>query len=380
MIDTASAFFLSTPWAQSIFGLVILIATACLANLFVRKLVLRVLGRLLAFTEIGQDEDLRKHNFVARLAHVIPAAVIMYGIAGIPALPSSVVKVVQNVSTAYIILTLVLAASTVIDAVNAVYARKGLAAVRPIKGYLTVVKIAFFVVAGVMTIAVIVDRSPVILLSGLGAMAAVLILVFQDTLLSFVASLQISSTQMIKVGDWVQVPKLDVDGIVDDIALYHITIRNFDMTVTTLPLRRFVGESFTNWRGMYEAGARRIKRSVFIDQTTVKFVEAAWLRKAKSDTVIGPFIRDYGVVSPTATNLGLMRDYLVWHLKSDDRVDAEQRLMVRTTAPTPTGIPLEVYCFSKETEGVAYDRLQSALMDHILAVMGRFGVEVFQAR
>lgn len=380
MIDAATNFYSATPFAQAVLGLMMLAVAAALANLFVKRLVLRALGKLLALTEIGQDQDLRKHNFVARLAHAVPAAVVMYGISAVPALPASAVKVAQNVSTAFIILTLVLAASTVIDAVNAVYTRRGLVAVRPIKGYLTVVKIAFFVVAGVMTIAVMVDRSPVILLSGLGAMAAVLILVFQDTLLSFVASLQISSSQMIKVGDWVQVPKLDVDGVVVDIALYHITVQNFDMTMTTVPLRRFIGESFKNWRGMFEAGARRVKRSVYIDQSTVKFVEAAWLKKSKADSVIGGYLSQRGDITATDTNLGLFRDYLVWHLGKHPGVDIAQRLMVRTTDPTPTGIPLEIYCFSRETEGVAYDRFQSAVFDHALAVMGKFGIAVFQAR
>lgn len=380
MLGSIQSFFTSTPWAQSLGGMLLIVAGAALANLFMRRLVLRVLGKLLALTELGQDQDLRKHNFVARLAHAVPAAVLMYGIEAVPSLPASIVKVVQNVATAYIILTLVLAASTVLDAVNAVYTRKGLAAVRPIKGYLQVIKIAGFIVAVVLTIAALVDRSPVILLSGLGAMAAVLILVFQDTLLSFVASVQISSSQMIRVGDWVQIPKLDVDGTVIDIALYHITVRNWDMTLTTIPVRKFIGEPFKNWRGMFETGSRRIKRSIYLDQTSVKFVEATWLRKSKSDPIIGKFLSSVGAVAQTTTNSALFREYLEWHLRSDPNVDETMRLMIRTTDPTPTGIPLEIYCFSRATEGVPYEKLQSGIFDHALAVMPRFGLSVFQAR
>ncbi|MCZ7862765.1 mechanosensitive ion channel family protein [Agrobacterium salinitolerans] len=380
MFGSIQSFFTSTPWAQSLGGMLLIVAGAALANLFMRRLVLRVLGKLLALTELGQDQDLRKHNFVARLAHAVPAAVLMYGIEAVPSLPASIVKVVQNVATAYIILTLVLAASTVLDAVNAVYTRKGLAAVRPIKGYLQVIKIAGFIVAVVLTIAALVDRSPVILLSGLGAMAAVLILVFQDTLLSFVASVQISSSQMIRVGDWVQIPKLDVDGTVIDIALYHITVRNWDMTLTTIPVRKFIGEPFKNWRGMFETGSRRIKRSIYLDQTSVKFVEATWLRKSKSDPIIGKFLSSVGAVAQTTTNSALFREYLEWHLRSDPNVDETMRLMIRTTDPTPTGIPLEIYCFSRATEGVPYEKLQSGIFDHALAVMPRFGLSVFQAR
>lgn len=380
MLNTIQSFFASTPWAQSVCGLLLLFVGAALANLFMRRLVLRVLGKLLALTELGQDQDLRKHNFVARLAHAVPAAVVMYGIEAVPSLPSSIVKVIQNVATAYIILTLVLAVSTVLDAINAVYTRKGLATVRPIKGYLQVLKIAIFIIAGVLTIAALVDRSPVILLSGLGAMAAVLILVFQDTLLSFVASVQISSSQMIRVGDWVQVPKLDVDGTVIDIALYHITVRNWDMTLTTIPVRKFIGEPFKNWRGMFETGSRRIKRSIFLDQTSVKFVDSTWLRKSKSDPIIGKFLSSLDQVSATSTNSALFREYLEWHLRADPNVDDTMRLMIRTTDPTPTGIPLEIYCFSRETEGLPYEKLQSGIFDHALAVMPRFGLSVFQAR
>jgi miniconductance mechanosensitive channel len=380
MLGSLQSFFASTPWAQSVAGLALLFSCAAIVHLFMRRLVLRVLGKLLALTELGQDQDLRRHNFVARLAHAVPAAVVMYGVEAVPALPPSIVKVVQNVATAYIILTLVLAASTILDAVNAVYTRKGLAVVRPIKGYLQVIKIAGFIVAAVLTIAALVDRSPVILLSGLGAMAAVLILVFQDTLLSFVASVQISSSQMIRVGDWVQVPKLDVDGTVIDIALYHITVRNWDMTLTTIPVRKFIGEPFKNWRGMFETGSRRIKRSLYLDQTSVKFVDAAWVRESKSDAIIGPFLKSIGLVAPTTTNSALFRDYLEWHLRRDPNVDDTMRLMLRTTDPTPTGIPLEIYCFSRETEGLPYERLQSGIFDHALAVMPRFGLSVFQAR
>jgi miniconductance mechanosensitive channel len=211
-------------------------------------------------------------------------------------------------------------------------------------------------------------------------MAAVLILVFQDTLLSFVASVQISSSQMIRVGDWVQVPKLDVDGTVIDIALYHITVRNWDMTLTTIPVRKFIGEPFKNWRGMFETGSRRIKRSLYLDQTSVKFVDAAWVRESKSDAIIGPFLKSIGLVAPTTTNSALFRDYLEWHLRRDPNVDDTMRLMLRTTDPTPTGIPLEIYCFSRETEGLPYERLQSGIFDHALAVMPRFGLSVFQAR
>lgn len=370
----------ANPLLQALAGLSLVALAAIASNLVVRLLVLRGLGRIVSLTGLGRDEDLRRHNFAARLTHAVPAAVVLYGTPEVPHLALSAVKVIQNVATAYIILTLVLAVSSAVDAFNAVYTRKGLAVLRPIKGYLQVFKIAVFIVAGVICLGILLDRSPVILLSGLGAMAAVLILVFQDTLLSFVASVQISSSQMVKVGDWVQVPKLDVDGTVTDIALYHITVRNWDMSVTTVPIRKFIGEPMKNWRGMFETGARRIKRSVFIDQSTVRFMDAASLRRMRSDPHVGPFLRGSGEAADTATNAGLLRRYLEWHLRANPAIDSGMRLMIRTTDPTPSGIPLEIYCFSRETEGLAYERVQSDIFDHALAVMPRFGLAVFQSR
>jgi miniconductance mechanosensitive channel len=370
--------FIFDPFLISLLSLAGLVFVALLSNFLMRKVVLRLLDRLISFTDFAAD--LRKHNFVARLVHAVPGWIIIQGLPLIPNLPIELVRPVSNVAVAYVILTLVLAASTVIDAVNSIYTKKGFAATKPIKGYLTALKIVIFVVAALLGIAALIDKSPLILFSGLGAMAAILILVFQDTLLSFVASLQISSSQMIKVGDWVQVPKLDIDGVVVDIALYHITVRNWDMTVTTVPLRKFVGEPFKNWRGMHEAGVRRVKRSVMIDQETVYFLNSSLIRKMRADAVIGQFVKTMEEDGTIETNLALLRGYMIRYLTKHPGVDLNQRLMVRTTEPTTSGIPLEIYCFTKTTDGDPYEKFQSELFDHILAVLPKFGLKVFQAR
>lgn len=371
------SFLTENPAYQATLGIVALLAAAYISNLIVRKIVLRTLGHLVALTDLGQDRDLKQHNFVSRLAHAVPAMVVLYGVDMVPALPASIVKVIHNVSTAFIILTLVLAASTVLDAVNAVYTRKGLAAYRPIKGYLTVTKIALGIVSFIFCLAVMIDRSPVILLSGLGAMAAVLILVFQDTLLSFVASIQISSSQMIRVGDWVESPKLEVDGIVSDIALYHITVRNRDLTLTTIPIRKFIGEPFKNWRGMQESGARRIKRAIHVDQAAFAFATKDTLKTLTADPITKAFATGR-TLAPGETNAGLFRAYLEWYLAASPAVDKGREVVVKTLAPESSAIPLELMCFVTETEGTAFERIQSGIFDHALSVMSKFGLTVKQ--
>jgi miniconductance mechanosensitive channel len=381
MISKIAAFLEVTPWAQATAGILLLGLAALAANMAVRRVLLRLLEKLLSLTDYGQDEELKRHNVISRVAHALPAAVVMYGIRAVPSLPASAVSVISNVASAYIILTFALALSTVYDAVNTVYARQAAATSRPIKGYLQILKIATFIVAGVLCLATLVDRSPLILLSGVGAMAAVLILVFQDTLLSFVATAQITSSQMLRVGDWVQIQKLEVDGTVIDIALHHITIRNWDMTLTTIPVRKFVSEPFKNWRGMLETGSRRIKRPLYLDQTTVRFLDNHGLAKLAKDPVLKSFMAETAVtLAKGLTNAGLFRLYLEWFLRADQRLDTEMRLMIRMMEPTPTGIPLEIYCFSRETEGMAYESLQSDIFEHALAVMSHFGLSVFQAR
>src|SRR5690606_32016557 len=179
---------------------------------------------------------------------------------------------IRNVANAFIIVALALALAAVLNIADTVYHRRPEARLRPIRGYVQVAKIAVYAVAAILVIATLIDRSPLILLSGLGAMAAVLILVFQDTLLSLVAGIQISSTDMVRVGDWIEMPAMNADGDVIEIALHTVRVQNFDKTITTIPIRRLVTDSFRNWRGMQESGGRRIKRPIFIDQTSIRFL------------------------------------------------------------------------------------------------------------
>ena len=267
---------------------------------------------------------------------------------------------------------------------------------RPIKGYLQLLKIIAVVVAGLLIVAVLIDRSPLILLSGLGAMTAVLMLVFKDTILSLVASVQLSSQDLLRVGDWIEMPQLGADGDVIDIALHTVKVQNWDRTITTIPTWRLINESYRNWRGMSDSGGRRIKRALYLDQTSVRFLSADERDRLRRIALIDDYLdrkrqeleawntkllaeRKDPVNTRRVTNLGTFRAYVSAYLAAHPGVNQGMIQMVRQLQPGPTGIPLEVYCFTATTEWVPYEGIQSDIFDHLLAVMPEFGLRVFQS-
>ena len=269
------------------------------------------------------------------------------------------------------------------------------AAQRPIKGYVQVVKIVIYALAVILMIATLIDRSPLILLSGLGAMAAVLMLIFQDTLLSLVASVQLSSNDMVRVGDWIQMPQIGVDGGVVDIALHTVKVQNWDKTITNIPTKRLISDSFRNWRGMTESGGRRIKRSVYLDQQSIRFLTDAEAQALSRFDVLKDYLAakeaelaewnarapgtDRDVVNRRrVTNVGIFRMYVERYLRRQPGIHQGMTLMVRQLDPTSDGLPMEIYCFTNTTEWVAYEGIQSDIFDHLLAILPEFGLRVFQ--
>ncbi|OEC41129.1 mechanosensitive ion channel protein MscS [Pseudomonas sp. 1D4] len=366
----------------------VLLLLAWLSNWIVRRILLKGLLRLVG----GQIQD---QGLIKRLANVVPALVLTAGVKLVPGLPAALVTVVTNVCAAFIILTLALAISALLDIVNSLYNRRPDAHLRPIKGYLQVLKIAVFAIAAILMVASLIDRSPLILLSGLGAMAAVLMLIFQDTLLSLVASVQITSNDIIRVGDWVEMPQLNADGDVIDIALHTVKVQNWDKTITTIPTKRFITDSFKNWRGMQESGGRRIKRSLYLDQNSVHFLSAdeqtslrrfrlldSYLKAKESELLSWNAQLDESVRLPVnsrqLTNIGTFRAYVEQYLRHHPDIRQDMTLLVRQMAPTADGLPLELYCFTSTTAWARYEAIQSDIFDHLLAILPEFGLRVFQ--
>src|SRR5699024_1128594 len=226
----------------------------------------------------------------SRLANIIPALVITGGILTVPHLSETTVHIVQNVSRAFITLAIAVAAGHIFDYANVLYLRRPGAHNKSIKGYLQLGKLIIYLIAVVLVISILIDRNPLILLSGLGAMAAVLMLIFQDTILSLVASVQISSNNSERVGDWLEMPQMNADGDVIDIALHTVTVQNFDKTLTVFPTKNLVSQSFKNWRGMVESGGRRIKRSLLIDQNSVRFLTNEEVERLRGFTMLNEYL------------------------------------------------------------------------------------------
>ncbi|WAG80139.1 mechanosensitive ion channel family protein [Metapseudomonas furukawaii] len=365
----------------------VLLFLAWLSNWIVRRILLRGLFRLTG----AQIQD---HGLIKRLANVVPALVLAFGVKVVPNLPGALVEVITNVCAAFIILTIALALSAALNIVNSLYQRRKDAHLRPIKGYIQVLKIAIFAIATILMIASLIDRSPLILLSGLGAMAAVL-LIFQDTLLSLVASVQITSNDIIRVGDWVEMPQLNADGDVIDIALHTVKVQNWDKTITTIPTKRFITDSFKNWRGMQESGGRRIKRSLYLDQNSVRFLDRDEITRLHGVRLLDGYLKAkesellswnsqlaephrLPINSRQLTNLGTFRAYVEHYLRENPDIRKDMTLLVRQMAPTADGLPLELYCFTNTTAWARYEAIQSDIFDHLLAILPEFGLRVFQ--
>jgi miniconductance mechanosensitive channel len=383
------------PDLYTLLSAALLLVAALLANYLVRRILVRGIYRALRASVLGEDRALMDSRVIARLANIVPAFIVYAGAGLVPALPDPVVQVVRNVCSAIIVLVLALAIGGALNLVNALYARREDAHLRPVKGYVQVVQIVVYLLAAILMVAALIDRSPLILLSGLGAMAAVLILIFQDTLLSLVASVQISSNDIVRVGDWVEMPQLNADGDVIDIALHTVKIQNFDKTITTVPTKRFISDPFKNWRGMREAGGRRIKRSLLLDQHSLHFLSAAEVQSLRRFRLLGEYlerkeqeIREWNreleeqgrdpVNSRRITNIGTFRAYVERYLRAHQGVHQDMALLVRQLAPTSDGLPLEVYCFTRTVVWADYEGIQSDIFDHLLAILPEFGLRVFQ--
>ncbi|MDH4570887.1 mechanosensitive ion channel family protein [Pseudomonas sp. BN414] len=366
----------------------VLILLAWVSNWIVRRILLRGLFRV-------TGAHIQDHGLIKRLANVVPALVLAFGVKVVPNLPGALVEVITNVCAAFIILTIALALSAALNIVSSLYQRRKDAHLRPIKGYVQVLKIAIFAIATILMIASLIDRSPLILLSGLGAMAAVLLLIFQDTLLSLVASVQITSSDIIRVGDWVEMPQLNADGDVIDIALHTVKVQNWDKTITTIPTKRFITDSFKNWRGMQESGGRRIKRCLYLDQNSVHFLSAddidrlhrvrlldGYLKAKESELLSWNSQLDESLRLPInsrqLTNIGTFRAYVEHYLRENLDIRKDMTLIVRQLAPTADGLPLELYCFTNTTAWASYESIQSDIFDHLLAILPEFGLRVFQ--
>lgn len=382
------------PIAEMLIGLCLLALVAFIADFVVRRiltrLILRVVGRAV------HDLDVLLRPVVRSFTRVVPAIIIHQGISGVPHLAPGFVTLIQNVAGAFMIVAVAIGIGAGLDMANAIYARSPRAHRRSIKGYLQVLKIVIYAIATILVIAALIDRSPLLLLSGLGALAAVLMLVFKDTILSLVASVQLNSNDMLRVGDWIEMPQVNADGDVIDIALHTVKVQNWDKTITTIPTWRLISESYRNWRGMQESGGRRIKRSLLIDQTSARFLTEAERDKMRRFLLIDDYLADKSaemadwnaklveagrdpVNMRRSTNIGAFRAYVQNYLENHPGIRQDMTLLVRQLQPTETGLPLEIYAFTATVAWAEYEAIQGDIFDHLLAILPEFGLRLFQS-
>jgi miniconductance mechanosensitive channel len=377
-------------------GLGIVSLVALLVYFLTRWLFVRGLRHLVSSTDTHWDDELVRARVFSMLAYIAPAFVFYYGIGFFPDLSEPLIDLVRRVAVALMVIIGALAFTRLLRAGERIYDRHEEYRERPIKSYLQVLSIVSYLIAGLLVLAALMNRSPWIFVSGIGAMTAVLLLVFRDTILSFVASLQIASNDMIRVGDWIEMPDLGADGDVIEVALHTVKVQNWDKTITSIPTHRLISESFKNWRGMSLSGGRRIKRSVSIDLQSVRFLTDEEITRFESWSLLADYIRTKrreisdtnggsqpnSVVSANLrrlTNLGTFRAWVWATLRSHPMIhQTGHTLLVRQLPPGTQGIPIEIYCFARDTAWVSYENIQADLFDRILAMVPEFGLCVFQ--
>lgn len=383
------------PLLHAGLGLALLLVIALVLGRVARFVILhmtRLLGRQAALHWLN---DLLHNKVFQRLAQMVPSLVIQFGLNLVPELSDNSKHFLGNLALAFTILFQVLALGALLNALLDIYARTDHARTRSIKGYVQLAKMILYIFGAIIIVATLIDRSPLLLLSGLGAMSAVILLVYKDTLLSFVASVQLTSNDMLQVGDWIEMPQVGADGDVVDITLHTVKVQNFDKTIVSIPTWRMMTESFKNWRGMQQSGGRRIKRSLFIDASGVRFVADDEELKLTQIHLLTDYIgrkqaelkawnQAQGNVAALSanrrrmTNIGTFRAYALAYLQSHPDIHLNMTCMVRQMQTTAQGIPLEIYCFTRTTAWADYERIQGDIFDYLLAVMPEFGLSLYQ--
>ncbi|MEL7189130.1 MAG: mechanosensitive ion channel family protein [Pseudomonadota bacterium] len=377
-------------WAQTTISLVALITAAIIANFVLKRVILSAARPLL-------DKKSDTINQAAGwLATAVPLLIVSQGIEAVPNLPENLALIIHNVAEALIVVSFAMAIVRGLAYANELYERQPRAKDRPIKGFVQLLKIIVLCGAAIILISILINQSPFLLLSGLGAITAVLLLVFKDTILSLVASIQLATNDMLRVGDWITMNSMDADGDVIDISLHTVKIQNFDKTITTIPTHRFVSDPFRNWRGMTKSGGRRIKRSLMIDQNSIRFLDDKEVVGLKRFNLLRDYLAakrdeiadwnsselakdDEPVNARRLTNFGTFRAYvsayLAWHpgLNGDTFT-----MMVRQLAPSAQGIPLELYCFTDTTKWSEFEDIQADIFDHLIAIVAEFDLKLFQ--
>lgn len=375
--------------------LLILFLFSWLAFQLTKKVFIRNIYRLFKKTSIKWDDLLVENKVFNNVAHVIPAVIVRIMAPVIFANFEKVLPVVVKLTDSYLIIVGMTILAAFLKVIEYSLSKNEIFKDKPLTSYFQLIKILLYIVALILVLSVLLGKSPLYFLSAFGAISAILLLIFKDTILGLVASVQISANDMVHVGDWVEMPKFNADGDVIAINLNTVKVQNWDKTITTIPTYYFITDSFKNWRGMQQSGGRRIKRSVFLDAHSVKFVDPEMRERLKKYSLISNYVEkrqqeielynssnqmDTSVLinGRRMTNIGVFRKYIENYLKSHPRINQKMTIMVRQLAMESKGIPMEIYCFTNTTAWLEYEEIQSDIFDHLYSTVSFFDLDIFQ--
>jgi len=392
MIEYLSPYLPQNPLLHSLAILGVLAVISLLAFYITEKIILTLLTRMFRKTSTDLDDILVNRNVFNRLAYLVPA-LIFYNFAY--AAPQFTV-IIQRASLSLMALSGLLVINAFLSALSDIYEKTKYSERMHIKSYIQITKLIVNILGVVVIVAILIDKNVAWLLSGLGAMTAVLLLIFKDTILSLVASLQISSNDLFKIGDWIEAPQFGADGDVIDIALHAVKIQNWDKTISIIPTHKLIDSAFRNWRGMSESGGRRIKRSLFIDMNSIQLCTEELLEKFTHFELLKDYIEqktkelaDHNksnsintaelINGRRLTNVGTFRAYIEAYLRNNSKIHPEMTFLIRQLEPTARGLPIQIYVFTNDTDWVRYEGIQADIFDHLLAVIPEFRLKVFQS-
>lgn len=377
-------------------GLVVL---AVVIYCFIRRFLVRVFSRLVKLTKNDWDDALMCSRLFKWLAMLVPVALFWHlspYVFDETSKVSAVGGVIRVVSEVVLVVLALLMINSVLNVIDRIYQNFDVSRELPIKSVFQVIKIILTLVGIIFIIATIIGKSPLLLFSGLGAMTAIMMLVFKDSILGFVAGIQLSANKLVARGDWIEMPKFGADGEVLEVALTTVKVRNWDKTITTIPTYSLIADSFKNWRGMSQSGVRRIKKSLFLDMGTVKFLDDELLGRLKKVSLLNGYfqrkeveiekwnaernvMKEDLINARAMTNVGTFRAYVNEYLKSHPKISQSDTILVRLLQASENGLPLEVYVFTNDNNWIEYERIQSDIFDHLLAILAEFDLRVFQS-
>ncbi len=371
------------------------IVLSIIANFVAKRLILKGLAHIIVRTETKWDDIFLKRKVFDKLSHLAPAVVLYIMMPLVLEGYDRLIAFATCVVFVYMIIIGVLVIDSFLNAVHDIYLTMEVSKEIPIKSFIQILKVVIYFVAIIFIISTILNKTPLYFFSGLGALTAVLLLIFKDAILGFVAGIQLAANKMVSHGDWIEMPKYGADGDVQEVALTTVKVQNWDKTVTTIPTYALISESFKNWRGMQLSGGRRIKRSVYIDINTIKFCTEEMIERFSKIRYIAEYIAkkkkelaEYNAAHqlddsvPTnkrqLTNVGTFRAYVVSYLRNHPMINQEMTFLIRQLALAEHGLPIEIYVFCKDKVWAHYEAIQSDIFDHILSIVPEFDLKVFQ--